>query len=524
MSKARETQAKRIKLSNIAEREINRFKDNHKLWHLHIHNVTLDPAQVLKCKQMDENDYTIDYSCRRTGKTAIKELYNLWFLATHSDQELGIVAPREAQSITNLNYQLDAIRRSQILTNYIGIRSGRKTISDTYFKFRNRSKAAAYGIMAQVDGGDLTIASLEEVDDMPKDRLTSRFLLMLGANRRLGASNKAINKPQIRITGVFKGADTLAELIDNGLYATLQLVDCNLGIIMGLLNETFIEDMRAQLSGDEFLRQMLCRNVSGKNLIWEKHIRKAMQTGLESGINLAGPLPGIKYKKKGLISFGYDHLGHGENVDSSQSALVVAENVSGYTCFIYAKTWEIGADEAVIENDLFALWSYFNPDYAIGDAYGIGLLTSLNDRLYRENLITEDRRIHGDGKSTASTWKDWKFSPLRFEGMVKHSMATSLRQVFHNGKAVLVYIDDENPRDALTYDYRTFTRQLGNMIAKKNKTYAYDSYVMVDAKIKDDLFDAAIAANYALVTAGGLNLPSIIKFTTRTREDLLNYS
>ena len=49
----------------------------------------------------------------------------------------------------------------------------------------NGSKACAYGIMSQIDGDSLTRASLEETDDMPQDRLMSRFLPMLGAARRL---------------------------------------------------------------------------------------------------------------------------------------------------------------------------------------------------------------------------------------------------------------------------------------------------------------------------------------------------
>src|SRR3546814_14604335 len=48
---------------------------------------------------------------------------------------------------------------------------------------------------------------------MPADRLYGRFLLMLGSARRLGASKDSANKPQVRITGVYKGADTLDNMI-----------------------------------------------------------------------------------------------------------------------------------------------------------------------------------------------------------------------------------------------------------------------------------------------------------------------
>ena len=101
------------------------------------------------------------------------------------------MGPREAQAITNLNYHLEAIRRSQILKAYLDYKGGRQQLADTYYRFANRSMAKAYGIYSQVDGGDLTVASLEEVDDMPRERLFSRFLLMMGATRRLGASSSA---------------------------------------------------------------------------------------------------------------------------------------------------------------------------------------------------------------------------------------------------------------------------------------------------------------------------------------------
>ena len=109
----------RIRMQNVAEREIMRHATDHALWHKYVHNAELDPIQVLKCMEMDQHPNTIDFSSRRTGKTAIKELYELKKNATRSDQELGIVAPREAQSLVNLGYHLEAIRRSSILDAYV---------------------------------------------------------------------------------------------------------------------------------------------------------------------------------------------------------------------------------------------------------------------------------------------------------------------------------------------------------------------------------------------------------------------
>ncbi|MEQ6290133.1 hypothetical protein ACFPAG_05845 [Vogesella sp. GCM10023246] len=52
--------------------------------------------------------------------------------------------------------------------------------------------------------------------------------------------------------------------------------------------------------------------------------------------------------------------------------------------FPFVKDWPAGTDDAVVERDLLGLWEYFRPDYANGDAYGLGMLTlgDIQDVLY----------------------------------------------------------------------------------------------------------------------------------------------
>lgn len=517
----RQTAAERVTVSNRAEQEIMRFADDHALWHKHVHNVDLDPVQVLKCLEMDAHPNTVDVSCRRTGKTAIKEMYALKFLATNPYQEEGIVAPRMQQSTNNLNYHLDAIKRSEILSAYLGYKNGRKQLKDTGYAFTNNSKCGAYGIMSQIDGDAITFASLEETDDMPQDRLLSRFLPMLGAARRLGVDqNDAKFKPQIRVTGVFKGADVVQGLLDSGEYVLLPAVDVYLGVELGILDEGWAESMRAQQSEGEWIRQFLCRNVASQNWIWEKHIRKALAVGLKASITPVGPLPGAKYRKRGLVSFGYDHSGHGESASASRSALVVTEQIGSFVVVIYVKTWSAGTDDMVVERDLTGLWEFFDPDFALGDAYGLGMLTSLNDRLFRNGLTTIDRRTINDGESTASSWPEWAFSPIRFGGMTKHSMASVLRAVFHNGQAAIAYFDENDNGNSELDDWRLLMRQLANIKAMETKS-DYASYKMADPKIGDDLFDAACAAVWALTTRGAEEAQVVISRRTVSREQLV---
>lgn len=542
------TAAQRIQIQHSAEQEIMRYArpdpvtgiKPHALWHKHVHNVDLDPMQVLKMQEMDDHRNTVDFSCRRTGKTAVKEMYCLEYLATTPFQEEGIVAPRLQQSQTNLMYHIDAIRRSPILSGWIGYKSGRRQIADTRYQFHNGSKAVCYGIMSQIDGDGLSIGSLEEIDDMPADRLFSRFLPMLGSARRLGVDSLVSFDPQIRITGVYKGADVLTQLIDTGGYHVLPPVDVYLGIELGILNQAFVDEMKEQLPDSEWIRQFLCINASAQNHIWEKYIRRAMAVGLSAGLQAACPLPGGRYRKKGLLSFGYDHSGHGESAHASKSALVVCEQVGNFATFPFVKTWPAGTDDAVVQRDLFGFWEYFRPDYAMGDAYGLGMLTNLNDMLFARGLTDIDRRSIGDGQSTASTWMHWPFAPIRFEGMTKHNMASLLRTAFHNGQAAIPYVDDGS--DALrtknaantswgpsrldeigadSSDFALFIRQLGNVKSAPAKNAAYNTYKMANPKIGDDLFDAACAAVYAMVTAGIENYQPGVVLTRRISQEQL---
>ncbi|HRH15815.1 MAG TPA: hypothetical protein PK225_15890, partial [Azonexus sp.] len=241
---ARISASQRRRSAIMAEDEILRYAGDHALWHKHVHDVTLDPVQVLKCIDMDRHRNTVDFSCRRTGKTFVKELHCLKQLACNAHEDEGIVAPRVQQSLTNLGYHTDAIRRSPILSAFIATKNGRRQIKDTGYGFANGSGASAYGIMSQIDGDSITIASLEEIDDMPYDRLTSRFLPMLGSTRRPGVDREM--KPQVRITGVFKGADVLSSLMGSGLYHTLPIVDVYLGRELGIIGTQWADEMRAQ--------------------------------------------------------------------------------------------------------------------------------------------------------------------------------------------------------------------------------------------------------------------------------------
>lgn len=500
------TKQQRLTMQSVAEREVMKYSRDHALWHKYVHNVDLDPMQILKCIEMDEHPATIDVSCRRSRKTSTKELRNLKILATEADQELGIVAPRLQQAMVNLRYMTDAVDRSPILQNYLHYRNGRQQKSETKLQFANRSIAQPYGIYSQIDGGDLTMVSLEETDDMPRDRLMNNLMPMLAGTQRLGAANNG-GAPQIRITGVYKGADTLQEMIDSGEYTLLPKVNRYLAEQLGIVHGEHYDKLANEMSPNEYLRQALCINVVGADFIHEKALRFAMMVSLKADMQFSPPVVNGEYRKRGTVSLGYDAGGHGEQEHSSQHAVVITEQVDGWTWFPFFMTWPASTDEITVQRDLVAIWKYFRPDVGIGDAYGVGMITAANDELFKKQLIQIDRRTVNDGDSTASAWANWGFKPMRFDGMAKHQMADALRNVFHRKRAIFPYFDDSDSSDSLK-DLRRAYRQFLN-IEKLSTSKGYASYSMIKPAIGDDLFDAAMAANWGLFTQGA-QMPEIV--------------
>jgi hypothetical protein len=92
--------------------------------------------------------------------------------------------------------------------------------------------------------------------------------------------------------------------------------------------------------------------------------------------------------------------------------------------------------------------------------------------------------------------------------------------VFNNNHAAIPYFDDQNQTDLDTADLRLLVQQLTNIRPEPTKV-SYSSYKMVRAKLGDDLFDALMAAVWALAIRGGISLPTAVLTRQKTREQLL---
>ncbi|HKJ94330.1 MAG TPA: hypothetical protein VKA32_01720, partial [Gammaproteobacteria bacterium] len=101
--------------------------------------------------------------------------------------------------------------------------------------------------------------------------------------------------------------------------------------------------------------------------------------------------------------------------------------------------------------------------------------------------------------------------------------AMALREVYHSEKIVVPYIDDQDMSpDAELADLRLLTRQLTNVRAEKTKT-SYASYKQANPKVGDDLFDAHMAAYWALLTQGVVQ-PATVLVGKRSRAQMLGHA
>lgn len=542
--------AQRITVQNRAEAEILRYKGDHVLWHKHVLNVELDPIQQIKMELMDEFPVTADPSCRRTRKTSTKELYHVEKMACEGDHELSIGAPKEDQAKVNLRYHLDAIRQSEIASAYIAIKDGKRRISDTSYQFANNSIAKIYGMMSRMDGMDTTIADVEEVDDVDPERLWGRFMLTLQGTQRLYQKRPGNIAKTIRFTGVFQGADLLANIVrkakhhewnriqmaptlralgidpekadgapmEGFQFYCLPIIDVHQGLAVGIINPNIVEIVRQDLTRDQYTRQLLCIPTEGRNFFKERHLRLMMQRGYMAGCEPVPPVAGERYLKRGLVFLAFDKGGHGESEAASRNAGHVLEVWGNYIVWLWGKEWPADADDAPIRRELVEWCRYFGFDGGCGDAFGASLLAGLNDDLKDRGFTTVNR--HEFGGSSATSWEKWFISPVRMEGMTKHLMFTALEQEIRGGRLICPYVHEGNKTEP-GYDvlWRTL-KQFGNIKAEKTSK-SYDSYTMVEKKVGDDNVDGWAFGIWPLVTRQIITPPAVIAMNKTTRAELL---
>lgn len=477
----------RVEVSHAAEKEIQRYKGNHLLWHKHVCNVDLRPHQVLWMEQMDRWPMTSVVAPPRVGKTFAVEMYCLEEAATNPWEDYRIFAPAEHQGANSLKYQIDGILASPILSAYIETRLGRKQIRSTGYTLQNGSNAEYYGQNSKLDGVNATIIRGEEFDDMDMDLWKNRILPRGMANNRNGLPTR------IRVTGVIQGKENLYNLENDPNFHILQKIDIYDAIALEVIDEGFVSVLRDSLTDDQWLRIALVQYVESRNFFWSTYLRKMQKSGYRAGITPVTPVPGGRYETTGTVAFGLDMGAQGGSATSSKYSLQVVEKVGLFKRWLYGEEFEPTINPKLLRERVVALWDYFRPAGGFGDAFDANLIAQINDDLYSEGLISYNRqKEHAENRS--ENWKHWTLQPIRFSGSTKHLMFKGLQDTIHQEMMYTPLVIAGDPQ----YESLAKTiRQLENIKALQGGA-SYLLFEMIKKSVGDDNPDALAMCNFYL--------------------------
>jgi len=467
-----------------AEKEIQRYKGNHLLWHKHVCNVDLRPSQLLWMEQMDNYPRTLTVAPPRVGKTFGVEQYCLEDTACNPWEDYRIFAPAEHQGAAALKYQIDSILASPILSGYIETRLGRKQLRTTGYTFQNGSNAEYYGQNSNLDGVNATILRGEEFDDIDMDIWKNRILPRGMAKNRNGQPTR------IRLTGVIQGKENLYNIELDPNYRATEKIDIYDAQALDIIDEDYVNILRDTLTDDQWLRIALVKYVESRNFFWSTYIRRMQKKGQTYGIEPVIPSLGGQYESDGIVALSLDMGAQGETEISSKYSLQVVEKIGMMKRWLYAEEFEPTINPTQLVKRVVAIWDYFRPSGGYADAFDSNLVATINDELYAEGIISYNRqREHSENKS--ENWKHWTLRPIRFQGSTKHMMFKGLQNAIHQEMMVAPMVIRGDERYAML---EKTMRQLENIRSKKGGA-SYLLYQMIKKSVGDDNVDALAMAN-----------------------------
>jgi len=487
------------------------------LWHLDKTGRELRPPQILYHMELHENPFCVVVAAQRSGKSVGKADKNLMDCACNEYEDLRYFAPAVRQAHNNIKINIDAIRRSRLLTQYVAMLGGRPQLTATGFQFKNGSNARCFGQDSEIDSENSTIIDVDEFDDFDFDTYKNRVL-----PRGVGKNRNGL-PTRVRLSGTIQFQDgPLHELESDDNYHKVPKITLYHALELGLVDEKIFGMMQAQYTEEEWARIALCIYTESRNFFWSSKVRKCQQKALAAGFGVVEPGPG-DWKDRSLylkVGLGLDMGAQGTSDAASKYALTVwGLTGSLHKVLLYAKEYDPKSDPTVIKRDVIRAWSYFQPDKGRGDAFDANLIADMNDMLYDCGLLSFDRRRE-HAEHNPSNWEKWTFSPVRFEGPNKDRMFKLLQKDIHDGVAVIPMVEDER-MDALNSTNPTlkkggaegggisegpasilkFITQLGNIRARRIRDGGgYNSYSMIKKKIGDDLVDSSVMAVSAIDT------------------------
>lgn len=500
----------------LAESEILKFKRENPedklaafvLFMKHSCGFDLYPQQILMAEQYFRYDRVLDVKPPRSGKTAGKGAVNLYEMATNESEDLRIYVPKFDQGKEALSYQYDWISKSPILNAYIRVKSGKRQLSTVGYEFLNGSKAKIYSVKGEIEGHNVSIMDIEEIDRWKWETFQDDVM------RRGGAKNKNGLPTRIRISGTIMGQENIFRIVSeekykklfhNGMYADKNnilglpagtILDVYTLLSMGVLDPEFMAFQKEFMSPDEWARSNLLKFTEATNFIWSTYLRAIFKKADNWGLKGEQFYRGGTYKTNGIVGVGFD-CGHaGEKKESSKYSLQIYEQLGMYRRWLNGFEFPADVDITKLENDVLEILAYYRPSGGYADALGHRLISSINDKAWKLGLTTINRNEYPD--NTPGNWEKWWLSPLWNTGKNKHFFYSSLQHGIHHATCYYPFyeIHDKTP---LSLAVKKLSRSLLN-IRKEETAGSYPRYYPHNPKIGDDDADAAGMANLWLDT------------------------
>lgn len=471
-----------IRLANQAETEIFRYKGEYDLWFKHVCDVVFRAPQLIWLDEVLSNDFYLNIAPPRFGKTFLIEMADLYDCATNPWEEGRTWGPKESQAVDSLRYQLNVIRHSDILWNYLDWESGKRMFSSTRYQFVNKSNWRVFGIYGEFEGINATIIRGEEFDDLDIERFENRVI------PRGGATNRNGKPTRIRLTGTIQEAKGNIYNYDvGGICKVGTKFPVELGIALGFYDEQIIQISRENLTEEEYKRIYQLQYTSGRNFIWEERLEECQSLARQKKWEGIEYVPGDRYNPTGHVFAGFDCGHSGSSDTASVFSMQIFEAIGEHVLWLKGINWDPTIDPAMLISDVCDYWYYYQIKFAYGDALKADLIAQMNDALFEERLISTDRRKFPE--NSATNWGKWDFSPMWNTGRAKWIWAGIFKNKVERKKFIMPRFDAKDDRP-IAKAGRLFCSRVLNVRETKNKSQ-YPTLECINPKLGDDDFDAA---------------------------------
>jgi len=495
-----------------AETEIKKYQNDLILWFKHICNVDLRAPQIIWMEEVLSNQFYLLIAPPRFGKTFLIEMVCLYECATTPFEEGRTWAPKESQAMDSLRYQLNPIKNSEILWNYLDWESGKRMFSSTRYQFVNKSNWNVHGIYGEFEGVNCTIIRGEEFDDLDIERFENRVI------PRGGAKNKNGRPTRIRLTGTIQEAKGNIYNYDMGDVCHIGTkFPVELGIALDFYDKAIIQLAKDNLTEEEYRRIYQLEYTSGRNFIWEEYLEKCQWLAKEKNWEGIEFKPGERYHPTGRIYCGFDCGHSGSSSTASLFSIQIFEVIGNSVLWLYGKNWEGTTDPVTLIGDMVDLWYYFGIEGGYGDALKADLIAQMNDALYNARLIRMDRVKFPE--NAPSNWQHWDFAPQWNTGRAKWIWGGILKNKIERLQLLIPRFDAKDDRP-IAKACRLFCSRLLNVREEATENHQYSKLEYINPKLGDDDFDAACMAmgcvNDRLGTNIALNMLGMPGTKTKT--------